>query len=144
MPMRTGQKIFTARRLRRDETLAEKRLWEQLRNRQLDGVKFVRQAPVGPFIADFLCRETRLIVEVDGATHSTDAEVRHDAARTAQLARLGYCVLRLQNDEVMYGMDEVLTLIRQALARCPSPTPPQSDGSPSSPASGRGQNRTLS
>lgn len=141
--MRKSQKTFTARRLRRDETFAEKRMWEQLRNRQLDGVKFVRQAPVGPYIADFLCRETRLIVEVDGATHSTEAEVRHDAVRTAQLAQMGFSVLRLQNDEVMHGMDEVLTLIREALARCPSPPPPRSDGSPSSPAGGRGLDRNL-
>ena len=142
--MRKSQKTFTARRLRKDETFAEKRMWEQLRNRQLDGVKFVRQAPVGPYIADFLCRETLLIVEVDGATHSTEAEVRHDAVRTAQLAQMGFSVLRLQNDEVVHGMDEVLTLIREALARCPSPPPPRSGGSPSSPASGRGQDRNPS
>ena len=144
MPMRTGQKTFTARRLRRDETFAEKRMWEQLRNRQLDGAKFVRQAPVGAYVADFLCRETKLIVEIDGATHSSDAEVRHDALRTAHLERMGFSMLRLQNDEVIHGMDEVLTLIRDALARCPSPPPSPCDGSPSSPASGRGHEEELS
>ena len=142
--MREGQKTFTARRLRRDETFAEKRLWEQLRNRQLAGVKFVRQAPIGPYITDFLGREHKLIVEIDGATHSTDAEVSHDAVRTAQLARMGFSMLRLQNGEVIDGMDEVLTLIREALARCPSPSPSHGDGSPSSPASGRGHEEDFS
>jgi very-short-patch-repair endonuclease len=136
--MREGQKTFTARRLRRDETFAEKRLWGQLRNRTLDGFKFVRQAPVGPYIADFLCRELSLIVEVDGATHSTAAEVARDAARTNALRKLGITVLRFQNDEVIHGMEEVLTIIRAALARNPSPPPSLCDGSPSSPASGRG------
>jgi very-short-patch-repair endonuclease len=142
--MREGQKTFTARRLRRDETFAEKRLWEQLRNRQLAGVKFVRQAPVGPYVADFLCREHKLIVEVDGATHTADAEISHDAVRTAQLAGMGFSMLRLQNGEVIRGMDEVLTLIRQALGRCPSPSPSHGDGSPSSPASGRGLEENIS
>jgi very-short-patch-repair endonuclease len=57
-----------ARELRRDLTLAEARLWEQLRAKRLDGFKFIRQGPVGPYVADFLCRSRRLIVEVDGAT----------------------------------------------------------------------------
>lgn len=141
--MREGQKAYTARRLRRDETLAEKRLWEQLRNRQLDGLKFVRQAPVGPYVADFLCREMGFIIEVDGATHSTGAEIAYDTARTEALGKFGYKVLRVQNDEVINGMDELLTVIREALARVPSPPPSHSDGSPSSPASGRGQKEVL-
>ena len=142
--MREGQKTFTARRLRKDETLAEKRLWEQLRNRTLEGFKFVRQAPVGPFIADFLCRELNLIIEVDGATHSTASEIERDAARTNSLRRLGHSILRFQNDEIINGMDDVLTLIREAVARCPSPPPAQCAGSPSSPASGRGLDKDLS
>ncbi|WP_373505111.1 endonuclease domain-containing protein [Aestuariivirga sp.] len=136
--MREGQKTFTARRLRRDETFAEKRLWEQLRNRALDRCKFVRQAPVGPFIADFLCREMKLIVEVDGATHSTLEEITRDHSRTDALKKLGYSVLRFQNDDVINGMDDVLGLIHGVLTLCPSPPPAQYAGSPSSPAGGRG------
>ena len=136
--MREGQKTFTARRLRKDETLAEKRLWEQLRNRMLDGHKFVRQSPAGAYIADFMCREHRLIIEADGATHAAPAEIERDQARTRSLKAQGYHVLRFQNDEILNGMDEVLTVIRSALARLPSPPPSQCDGSPSSPASGRG------
>ena len=109
--MRKGAKLTAARQLRREATLGESRLWEQLRNRSLGGCKFVRQAPVGPFIADFLCRQHCLIVEVDGATHSTETEVAHDLQRSTYLAKAGYRVVRFQNDEVLNGMDEVLTLI---------------------------------
>jgi adenine-specific DNA-methyltransferase len=140
--MREGQKTFTARRLRKDETLAEKRLWEQLRNRRLEGHKFVRQSPVGPFIPDFVCRESRLVVEVDGATHSTPEELARDRARSNFLEAEGYRILRFQNDEILNGMDEVLTIIRSALARDPSPPPSLRDGSPSSPARGRGPDGT--
>lgn len=136
--MREGQKTFTARRLRKDETLSEKRLWEQLRNRTLDGHKFVRQSPVGPYIADFMCRESWLIVEVDGATHATTAEIEHDRIRARHLETQGFHILRFQYDEIINGMDEVLTVIRSSLARLPSPPPSLRDGSPSSPAGGRG------
>ncbi|MCA3555632.1 endonuclease domain-containing protein [Aestuariivirga sp.] len=141
--MREGQKTFTARRLRKDETLAEKRLWEQLRSRTLDGCKFVRQSPIGPYIADFICREHKLIVEADGATHSTAAQLEHDRLRTQDLEAEGFRVLRFQNDELLNGMDEVLTIIRSALARVPSPPPSLRDGSPSSPAGGRGHKEAL-
>ncbi len=136
--MREGQKTFTARRLRKDETRAEKRLWEQLRNRTLDGHKFVRQAPIGPYIADFMCRDAKLIVEVDGATHGSAAELQHDRIRTRDLEARNYQLLRFQNDEIINGIDEVLTFIRSTLARIPSPPPSLRDGSPSSPAGGRG------
>jgi very-short-patch-repair endonuclease len=136
--MREGQKTFTARRLRKDETLAEKRLWEQLRNRTLDGHKFVRQSPAGPYITDVMCRASKLIVEADGATHATSAELECDRIRTGHLEAQGYRILRFQNDEIANGLDEVLAIIRSALARHPSPPPSLRDGSPSSPARGRG------
>ena len=113
--MRVGAKLEAAERLRRNETRAEKRLWGQLRNRQLKNFKFVRQAPLGPYIVDFLCREQNLIVEVDGATHSKETEISGDLRRASHLQALGYGIIRLQNDEVINGMDEVLTLILEAL-----------------------------
>ena len=119
--LRQGAKIYSARSLRKNETLAEKRLWEQLRNRTLESFKFSRQVPVGPFIADFVCRDQRLIVEVDGATHSTDEELDYDNRRTGFLKSEGYAVIRFQNDEILNGMDEVLTLILQALRNRPRP-----------------------
>jgi very-short-patch-repair endonuclease len=113
--MREAAKLSIARELRRDSTIAEKRLWEQLRNRKLDGFKFVRQATVGPYIADFLCRESSLIVEGDGATHSTAAELASDKRRTEALAAIGYRVIRVQNEEIMLGMDQALALVLEAL-----------------------------
>ena len=117
--MRQGAKIGSARALRREETIAEKRLWEQLRNRTLEGFKFSRQVPIGPYIVDFVCRDQRLIVEVDGATHATENELANDNRRTGFLKSESYTVIRFQNDEIMSGMDEVLTLILQALRNFP-------------------------
>jgi very-short-patch-repair endonuclease len=107
--------IPVARKLRRLSTSAESKLWAELRNRQLDSFKFVRQEPVGSYVADFACREARLIVEVDGATHSTDEEVQRDSIRTAELLRLGYRVIRIENDDVYNAMEGVLTTILAAL-----------------------------
>ena len=87
-------KTNRARVLRANDTLAEAKLWQELRNRRLGGLKFVRQAPVGPYFVDFLCRERRIIVEIDGGTHGSDAERAADAAREAELRRLGFRVFR--------------------------------------------------
>ena len=125
-----------ARSLRRAQTPAEARLWSKLRNRGLAGYKFVRQEPIGPYFADFLCRERTLIVEVDGATHSTDDELRRDAHRTAFLESMGYAVLRVLKAEVMAELEGVLETIFLALAK--RPTAPAPHPSPL-PASGERQ-----
>jgi very-short-patch-repair endonuclease len=83
-----------ARSLRADDTRAEARLWEALRDRRLGGWKWRRQVPVGPYIVDFLCPVLRLVVEVDGATHDDHA---YDARRTAYLERRGLRVHRVCN-----------------------------------------------
>jgi very-short-patch-repair endonuclease len=103
--------------LRRDATDAERKLWAQLRDRQLDGLKFKRQAPIGRFIADFACMEHHLIVEVDGGQHNFDANAKRDAERTAQLEAMGYVVLRFWNLDVLRNMDGVLTDILHELHR---------------------------
>ena len=107
-----------ARRLRRDATECETRVWLAVRGRRLAGVKFRRQATIGPFVADFLCIEHRLIVEIDGGQH--DAEV--DAARTAYLEARGYRILRFWNNDVIDNLDGVLSAIAVAL-HTPSPNP---------------------
>jgi very-short-patch-repair endonuclease len=71
---------------------AEAKLWSRLPNRQLGGYKFVRQMPIDPYFVDFPCRERKVIVEVDGGTHSTDNEIAHDDRRTRHLEMLGYRV----------------------------------------------------
>ncbi len=107
-PTKTAQ----ARRLRRDETEEEYRLWSELRNRLLNGHKFTRQIPLGPYIVDFLCRDAHLIVEIDGFQH---AEARGDERRTRWLNEQGYAVLRFWNHEVTRDRSMVLEMIVAAL-----------------------------
>lgn len=80
-----------ARSLRREMTEAEDRLWHELRSRRLDRIKFRRQVPIGKYVADFVCLEARLIVEIDGNQH---ADSVHDAVRDADLKSRGFRVLR--------------------------------------------------
>ena len=91
--------------LRDRSTSAEDRLWSKLRNRRLDGLKFVRQCPIGPFFVDFVCRELKIIVEIDGARHGTGEEVARDRARTAFLSAEGYRVYRAHNGDVYAYLD---------------------------------------
>jgi very-short-patch-repair endonuclease len=97
-----------ARQLRREMTEAEDKLWRELRSRQLDRIKFRRQVPVGPYIADFACLEAALIVELDGSQH---AESRRDAIRDAELKRRGFRILRFWNDDVLKDIDGVCDTI---------------------------------
>jgi very-short-patch-repair endonuclease len=94
-----------ARRLRCDQTPAEARLWEVLRDHRLDGWKWRRQVPVGPFIVDFVCLEAAVAVEVDGEAHAEQAE--RDARRDAYLRARGLRVLRFWNAEVELDLDRV-------------------------------------
>jgi very-short-patch-repair endonuclease len=104
-----------ARKLRKESPLAERVLWRVLRNRQIGGFRFRRQVPLCGFIVDFACLEARLIVEVDGATHSTEAELAHDAKRQAALEADGYSVLRFYNVEAFENLDGVAETIRLKL-----------------------------
>ncbi len=103
-----------ARGMRRRQTKAEARLWSRLRNRQLDNLKFRRQVPRGRFIADFLCDESMLILEIDGSQHG-DRTAR-DQLRTAYLERLGYLVLRFWNLDVLQNTDRVLDHVSEVAA----------------------------
>ena len=130
-------KTRRARSLRRTQTSAEARLWSKLRTRDLAGHKFVRQEPIGPYFADFLCRERALIVEVDGATQSTEEELAQDARRSRFLEEKGYTVLRVLNTEVMTELDGVLETIFLALEkRAASGLIPQAPHPGPLPASG--------
>ena len=115
MAYQTETSRTRARALRRDDTEAERRLWEELRGRRLNGFKFVRQLPIGPYFADFACRERKLVVEVDGATHGMESEVRHDERRTRFLEEQGWLVLRVQNMEVFTARNAVCDAILLAL-----------------------------
>jgi very-short-patch-repair endonuclease len=104
-----------SRALRSRQTAAEEKLWEELRNRQLNGFKFVRQAAIGAYFFDFACRERRLVVEVDGATHGLDVEIAADVARTIELERFGYRVIRATNDDIENNLSGVLDTILHEL-----------------------------
>ncbi len=105
-------KTDQARSLRQNETEAEFRLWSDLRNRQLNGYKFSRQVPLGAYVADFVCRERQLIVELDGSQH---AESIADDVRTHWLNDNRYSVLRFWNDEVLRERRAVLETILAVL-----------------------------
>ena len=104
-----------ARALRRDAPSAERIVWRHLRNRRLGGWKFVRQEPIGPYFADFVCREKMLVVEIDGATHSTDVEIASDARRTAFLEAQGFRVMRFINAQIYENADGALEEILRVL-----------------------------
>jgi len=106
---------FIARRLRRDSTDVEKKLWQRLRNRQLEGYKFRRQWPIGPYVPDFVCFEVRLIIELDGGQHTAE----NDAARTAILEKEGWRVLRFWNNEVSENIEGVLETVLRAVRSTP-------------------------
>src|SRR5215510_6983240 len=100
-----------ARRLRRNQTEAERKLWTWLRFRQLENAKFRRQHPVGRFITDFWCMEYGLVVELGGSQHMTQEEA--DRKRSAFLNREGYRVVRFWDHEVMENLDGVLQRISE-------------------------------
>jgi very-short-patch-repair endonuclease len=105
-----------ARRLRQNQTLAEKILWNLVRNRRLGGLKFMRQIAIDRYFADFVCEACRLIVELDGAAH--DGREIYDERRTETLERLGYVVLRFRNERVLTDpggtADDILAVLRLA------------------------------
>jgi very-short-patch-repair endonuclease len=106
--------IRIARRLRVNQTDTETVLWNRIRNRQIDGQKFVRQEPIGGYICDFVCRDRRLIVEVDGGQHNESAA---DVVRDRHLNEEGYRVLRFWNNDVLGNLEGVLTTIQAELSK---------------------------
>jgi very-short-patch-repair endonuclease len=108
------RRVHRARSLRRALTPAESRLWAKLRNRHLGGFKFTRQELIGSYYADFVCRDRRLIVEVDGGQHAGKAA---DRQRDSDLTALGYRVVRIWNNQVIENFDGVLQHLLSELRR---------------------------
>jgi very-short-patch-repair endonuclease len=104
--------VAAARRLRLNPTLAEQRLWDALKHRQLGGLRFRFQHAVEQFVVDFYCPERRLVVEVDGEIH--DTQVEYDTARTECLEQRGYRLIRFRNQEVLEDLAVVLQKILDA------------------------------
>jgi BirA family biotin operon repressor/biotin-[acetyl-CoA-carboxylase] ligase len=114
MPEWKPRNTARARSLRREATPAERALWRYLARSQTGG-KFSRQMPVGPWFADFLCRELALVVELDGFSH--DAAPERDVRRDAWMAAQGFTVLRFTNAEVLGNVEGVVTAIRMEVER---------------------------
>jgi very-short-patch-repair endonuclease len=111
---RNDKTIRIARKLRVNQTDAETVLWNRIRNRQIDGHKFVRQQPMLGYICDFVCRERRLVIEVDGGQHNESVT---DAVRDRHLMDKGYRVLRFWNNDVPGNVEDVLLTIQAELSK---------------------------
>ena len=111
--MRDPRLTAYAKSMRREPTPQESRLWLQLRAKRLAGTKFRHQKVIGPYIADFACRDPMLVIELDGDTHG--ASQHYDAVRTAYLETRGYRVIRFANSDVMENLTGVLEAILEAL-----------------------------
>jgi len=111
-----ASRVTTARRLRRNQTDAERTLWFRLRDRRLRGWKFRRQVPIDNYVVDFCCEAARLIIELDGGQHTEQG----DRIRTAALEKQGYLVLRFWNNDVTRNTNGIVESIIDTL----SPNPP--------------------
>jgi very-short-patch-repair endonuclease len=119
-----------ARQLRKNSTYAEKLIWRHLRNRNLDGIKFRRQQPLGPYIVDFIAAEKKLVIELDGGQHAANKVLDKD--RDQYIESEGYRVLRFWNNEVLQNTEGVLERLRQEILKdtpSPRPSPPLGRGS---------------
>jgi very-short-patch-repair endonuclease len=131
----TGFKISVRQRAaakaqRRGQTTIERLVWRELRAKRFHGLKFKRQVPIGPFIADFACFEARLIVEVDGPDHDKPSRRERDRQRDVWFQEQGFAVFRMTGEQVIGGLDAALARLRLTL-KVPSP------------ASGRGRWLTI-
>ncbi|HJQ61386.1 MAG TPA: endonuclease domain-containing protein [Burkholderiales bacterium] len=110
---------------RRGDTDAELRLWHLLRNRNLKGFKFRRQHPIGTYIADFVCLEQQLVIELDGSQHAE--RTQYDSRRTEVLEAAGFRVIRFWDNDVLTHMESVMQSIYSALSVSPHPSPLPTD-----------------
>lgn len=124
--MRKGQKRDFARQLRSRMTDAELRLWRELKRKQIGGMRFRRQCPIGPYIVDFVCLSAGVVIEIDGGQH---AESVSDAVRDTELSSRGFRILRFWNNEVLENIEGVCDMIvRYADALHPHPDLPPHAG----------------
>jgi len=108
-----------AKRLRRDMTEAERILWDELKGRKLDSLKFRRQHPLKFYIADFYCHEQKLVIEIDGEMHNEEQYIEHDDQRTAVLEEYGIRIIRFTNDQVNNKLNQVKQEIREYVLKTP-------------------------
>lgn len=122
-----------AKQNRKNATEAEDKLWQEVRNRKIDGFKFRRQHPIAGYIPDFVCLEKKLIVEIDGDYHTEDEQAKYDKARNEWLKEHSYSLIRFKNDEVLKQMPDVLKKINETLSSIKEENFKVSDSGSSSP-----------
>jgi tRNA G37 N-methylase TrmD/very-short-patch-repair endonuclease len=132
-----------ARKLRQDYTIAENKLWKQLRNRQLNNLKFRRQHPIENYVVDFLCEDLRLIVELDGGQHNEEQNQLADQTRTEKLESLGYKILRFWNNQIFENLTGTLEVIASTAGTMNPPLPGERDGVRGKPEPQVSQSTTL-
>ncbi len=117
------EQIAFARGLRRDPTAAERTFWTVLEPWHANGWHWRRQTPIGPYVVDFVCKRIRLVIEIDGDSHYTEAGQRYDAARTAYLGERGYSVLRFSNEDALTS--DLHEVLREVLGEPEGPRDPR-------------------
>lgn len=120
-PVFRSRNIERSKELRRSASPAERKLWSCLKSGQITGHRFTRQFQIGPYFTDLVCRSKRLVVEVDGFSH--DMQQAYDERRTEFLMLQGYRIVRFTNEDIETNVEGVVTMITQALADAPSPSP---------------------
>ena len=124
--------VETARKLRRDQTKPESVFWNVVRNRQFLGLKWERQVPIDRYVADFVCEDEKLIIELDGGQHNSDDNMAYDEKRTQILEQHGYRVIRLWNKDITDNMNDVLRILQQCVGQT-SPHPAAAKAARTSP-----------
>ena len=110
-----NNKTILARNLRKNSTIQERRLWNLLKNRQFHNLKFKRQQPIGDYIVDFICKEAKIIIEVDGGQHNEPKNIEYDKTRTEYLNNLGYKVVRFWNNEIYENIEGVVLRLKEEI-----------------------------
>ncbi|MNT10458.1 hypothetical protein D3C72_1452890 [compost metagenome] len=113
----TPPRTDRARTLRQSSGHAEERAWSALRSGQIDGHKFRRQHPIGPYFVDFACDRLRLIIEIDGGVHQLDEVMERDRQRQQALEALGWTVIRMSNDQIFSAPEDLIEAVNQHARR---------------------------
>jgi very-short-patch-repair endonuclease len=120
LPYKKTLKPFS-RNLRNNMTDCEKKMWQKIRGKQILGVRFYRQKPIGPYILDFYAHAPKIAIELDGGQHYLPEQIKKDLCRDRYLASLDIKVLRFDNLSVLQNCDGVLQKIADAISRCKNP-----------------------
>ena len=108
-------KTILAINLRKNSTIQERSLWNLLKNRQFLNLKFKRQQPIGDYIVDFICKEAKIIIEIDGGQHNEPENIEYDKTRTEYLNNLGYKVIRFWNNEIYENIEGVVLRLKEEI-----------------------------